>query len=244
MNLFISPPFGNYINLPYTTSIKGSFTLEKRNGLFSQIFKTLRYSFKMNGWINKIGLRNKGINWAINKYNSKSIFNSYRNSIISIAIMKEEEIDEFLNKIPKRMNLELNISCPNTDEKLIQNNLHKFLNNERKWCSIKLSPHTKMELIDDFYSQGFRKFHCCNTLPISRGGLSGIKLIPYVCTLTKQIKTKYPDCEVISGGGIRNIETLEKYKSCGADHFSVSTILFNPFLFGILYVKFIFKNYE
>ena len=95
MNLFISPPFGNYINLPYTTSIKGSFTLEKRNGLFSQIFKTLRYSFKMNGWINKIGLRNKGIDWAINKYNSKSIFNSYRNSVISIAIMKEESIKTY-----------------------------------------------------------------------------------------------------------------------------------------------------
>lgn len=41
--LFISPPFGNYIHLPNTMSIKGSYTLYERKGLFSQIFKTLRF---------------------------------------------------------------------------------------------------------------------------------------------------------------------------------------------------------
>ena len=72
MLLFISPPFGNYINLPFTKSIKGTFTLEERPGLFLQVFKTLRYSKNRNGWINKIGLRNKGIEYAIKKYNTKS----------------------------------------------------------------------------------------------------------------------------------------------------------------------------
>ena len=42
--LFINPPFGNYISLPNTTSIKGSYTLKPRTGLISQIIKTLRYS--------------------------------------------------------------------------------------------------------------------------------------------------------------------------------------------------------
>ena len=91
MNLFISPPFGNYINLPYTRSIKGSFTLEPRPGLFSQIIKTLRYSFEHKGWINKIGLRNKGIDWAVDKYKN-GYFDFYRNSVISIAILEENEI--------------------------------------------------------------------------------------------------------------------------------------------------------
>ena len=31
--LFISPPFGNYLNIPQTMSIKGSFTIEERPGL-------------------------------------------------------------------------------------------------------------------------------------------------------------------------------------------------------------------
>lgn len=75
MTLFISPPFGNYIHLPYTTSIKGSFTLYERPGLFTQIYQTLHYSTEYNGWINKIGLRNNGIDYAIKKYNNDSFFN-------------------------------------------------------------------------------------------------------------------------------------------------------------------------
>ena len=45
MVLFISPPFGNYINFPNTTSIRGSFTLNERPGKWLQIIKTLRYNF-------------------------------------------------------------------------------------------------------------------------------------------------------------------------------------------------------
>ena len=66
--LFISPPFGNYINLPNTTPIRGSFTLKERKGKWKQIFKTLRYIPHFNGWVNKIGLRNPGIDYAIKTY--------------------------------------------------------------------------------------------------------------------------------------------------------------------------------
>ena len=69
--LFIGPPFGNYISLPNTISIKGSFTLEPREGLFMQILKTLRYSYHYKGWVNKIGLRNAGIDYAVASYNSE-----------------------------------------------------------------------------------------------------------------------------------------------------------------------------
>ena len=65
MNIFISPPFGNYI--PFFTKksrgdnkeninfipIKGSFTLEPREGLLIQIIKTLRYSFTMEVGLTK-----------------------------------------------------------------------------------------------------------------------------------------------------------------------------------------------
>ena len=57
MKLFISLPFGNYIDLPYTIPIRGSYTIEPRKGLLLQVLKTLRYSYENNGWINKIGLR-------------------------------------------------------------------------------------------------------------------------------------------------------------------------------------------
>ena len=150
-----------------------------------------------------------------------------------------QEIDKFLEKIPEDMNLELNISCPNINKKLICNNLQDFLNEKRKWCIIKLSPITEMELIDKYYESGFRQFHCSNTLPVKNGGLSGESLIPYTSELIKKIKEKYPDTELIAGGGIRSIDTLLYYKECGANHFSISTVILNPILFGILYSDYI-----
>lgn len=237
--LFISPPFGNYINLPYTRSIKGSFTLEPRPGLIGQIFKTLRYSSENNGWINKIGLRNRGIDWAIHKY-KYGFFNFYRNSVISIAILKEEELEKFLEKIPDDMDLEINISCPNTEHSMINKNIHRFLNPNRKWCSIKLSPNASIDEIDMYYSQGFRQFHCSNTLPVESGGLSGKTLIPYTSNLTKLIREKYDDVEIIAGGGIGDCTDIVNYKKCGADYFSVSTLCFNPFKFTMLYFQYHF----
>ena len=38
--IFISPPFGNYLHFPETMSVKGSYTLKERSGLFFQILKT------------------------------------------------------------------------------------------------------------------------------------------------------------------------------------------------------------
>ena len=236
--LFISPPFGTYLNLPNARSVKGSFTLEKRPGKWMQIIKTLRYSFKYNGWINKIGLRNPGIDYAIQKY-------ANTDNIVSVAILKEEDIQPLLKKIPDTMNLEINISCPNTDKHLISKDIHKFLNIKRRWCIIKLSPLTDMTSIDNYYNQGFRQFHCSNTLPTKMlkektfdGGISGPILIPYTLKLVKKIKDKYPDTEIIAGGGIRDLQTLQKYKNAGADHFSVSTLLFSPIKFSLIYFSF------
>ena len=137
--------------------LRGSYTLEPRPGLIQQIFKTLRYDFNKGAWINKIGLRNRGIDWALENHKNK-------NDIISIAILNENEVEQLLNKIPKDTNLELNVSCPNA-EKMVQENLDKFLNNERDWCIVKMSPLVTEEQIDYFYNKGFRQFHCSNTIP-------------------------------------------------------------------------------
>ena len=120
---------------PHTISIKGSYTLNHRPGLISQIFKTLRYK-DYNGqkmWINKIGLRNPGILYGLKHYNAEK-------DIISIAIMEKEEIKKFNEIIPKDTNLEINVSCPNTYKHMINDGIHVFLNPKRKWCIVKLSP--------------------------------------------------------------------------------------------------------
>lgn len=229
--IFINPPFSNYFSFDKTISIKGSYTLEPRTGLIMQVLRTLRYSFEHNGWINKIGLRNPGIDYAIKNYK--------KNSIVSVAILNKEDIPKLVKKIPDDMNIELNISCPNAEKKMITEGIENFLNKKRTWCIIKLSPTTDMKLVDNYYKQGFRQFHCSNTYPTPTGGLSGKFLIPYSTTLINNIKSKYSDTTVIGGGGITSKEEIEIYKKAGADHFSVSTLFFNPYKFYKFYNSFI-----
>ena len=217
--IFISPPFGNYIHLPNTIPIRGSFTLNERPGKWEQIFKTLRYIPGL-GWVNKIGLRNPGIDYAIETYK--------KGEIISIAIMDEKEIKPILDKIPDDMDIELNVSCPNTEKHMVNDGLKPFLNDKRDWCIIKLSPTESANNISKFYKHGFRQFHASNTLPSERGGISGSILKPYTISSIKFIKNNFKDCVVIAGGGIYDIKTMEEYKKHGADHFSVSTLFFNP----------------
>ena len=199
--IFINPPFSNYFSFDKTISIKGSYTLEPRTGLIMQVLRTLRYSFEHNGWINKIGLRNPGIDYAIKNYK--------KNSIISVAILNKEDIPKLVKKIPDDMNIELNISCPNAEKKMITEGIENFLNKKRTWCIIKLSPTTDMKLVDNYYKQGFRQFHCSNTYPTPTGGLSGKFLIPYSTKLINNIKSKYSDTTVIGGGGITSKEEIE-----------------------------------
>tara|TARA_Y100000992_G_scaffold302275_1_gene275814 strand:+ start:914 stop:1633 length:720 start_codon:yes stop_codon:yes gene_type:complete len=233
--LFISPPFGNYIHLPQTRSIKGSYTLEPRDGLILQILKTLRFSFDKNGWINKIGLRNKGLQYGIDNYNHKT-------DILSIAILNESEIKPILKMLPETTNIELNVSCPNINKRLNDKGIGQFLNPQREWCIIKLSPTTENETIEKYYSIGFRQFHCCNTLPVQEGGLSGPSLIPYVSNMVKFI-SQYPNTSIIAGGGIQNMQTLNKYKNLGAEYFSVSSLFFHPIKSAIFFNNY-YKNFK
>lgn len=232
MFIFVSPPFGNYLNLNHTYSIRGSFTLEPRDGLISQIFKTLRYSYKHNGWINKIGLRNPGIDYALKKYGKDCTNN---NNILSIAILQQSDLYRFLNKIPKNVNLEINVSCPNAEKSMIDKDVHRFLDKERKWCVIKVSPLVTKDKLDSYYKSGFRQFHLSNTLPTDKGGLSGKSLIQYNKKNIEYLRKTYPDTVIIGGGGIQTKEDALMYKNFGADHVSISTLCFNPYKFFKFY---------
>ena len=168
----------------------------------------------------------------------------YKNNIISVAILEHSDINQLLKKIPNDTNLEINISCPNTDHDMIKQDIQLFLNPERKHCSLKCSPLITTQEIDNFYELGFRTFHFSNTIPHPMGGLSGISLVPYTSRLTKYTKDKYgKDVEIIAGGGIRSIEDVLKYRKLGCDHVSVSTLCFNPFLFIVFYSKFMYYKH-
>ena len=228
MNLFISPPFGNWLEFPYTVSVIGSYTLDKRPGLIIQILKTLRYSFSYSGWINKIGLRNKGIEHGIEKYD--------KNKILSIAILEKEDIDSLLKKIPEHYNLELNISCPNLEKDPIKEDLQKFIPN-RKWCILKLPHLVTQKEIDDYYDLGFRQFHISNTFPTKEGGVSGGFLMKRNLKTVKDLRKNHPDVIIIGGGGIGALKDAKNYINAGANHLSISTLLFSPIDFCKFYFE-------
>ena len=76
---------------------------------------------------------------------------------------------------------------------------------------------------------GFRQIHCCNTLPINEGGLSGKSLIPYVNNLISIIREKWGnEILIIAGGGVTNQDDIKNYLSRGANHISLGTICFKP----------------
>lgn len=241
MVLFISPPFGNYLNIPYTVPIRGSFTLNARPGRFKQIFKTLRYDFSYGCWVNKIGLRNPGIDKAIQTYK--------KGEIISIAILSKDEVKPLLKKVPEDMDIELNISCPNTDHEMNRMGIDEFLNDKRKYCIVKLGPLETMETVTNLYNLGFRQFHCSNTLPTKnisscdyKGGMSGKVLIPYTLNLVNSIRQEYNDVEIIAGGGIQEITTIDRYNKVGANHYSISSLCFHPIRFIKFYYNWVMNQ--
>ena len=67
MKFFIAAPFGNYIKFKSQDNVvpvTGSWTLEYRSGFLGRIvriLKTMRYDKGKQGWINKLGLPNEGV---------------------------------------------------------------------------------------------------------------------------------------------------------------------------------------
>lgn len=251
--LFISPPFGNYLNFKdnlHILPIKGSFTLHPRpnnasyleylGSLCGQFIRTFRYNFKYHGYVNKIGLRNRGIQYALETYYTPS----KQNNIISVAIIDEKEIDELNKLIPRDCNIELNVSCPNVDKSegyktTVYKKLNVFVDERREWCIVKVSSNDTMEHIDTIVEAGITQIHTTNTWPLDdgSGGLSGPFLRNINLPFIRQIRIKYPELTIIGGGGIRNIDDVNEYEKAGANHFAISTILFNPFGFYCLYTN-------
>ena len=222
MTTFISAPFGNYLKFKNATSVTGTWTYQPRPGLLKQIFKTLRYTNQ--GWRNKLGLRNAGINYGLKKTNS--------NEVLSIAAIDKNDWINLESIIPSNQNIELNISCPNLEVHQDTTNFKGFdlwTNRIAKWCIIKVPPIASYELLDKIVDLGFTQIHASNTLPTDKGGLSGKVLLPYTKRIIEYLKSKYNHIEVIAGGGIQKSWHAEYYKNLGADHISIGTACFNPY---------------
>ena len=218
--IILSPPFSNlYPDIKGTTRILGTYTLKKRKGMY-RVLTTLRKT--KGGWINNSGLRNPGIL----KYNKK-------NSIISISLEKIEDWDSLYyylylkNRKYNIKGIEFNISCPNhniinINDQIIKQSKQIFQN-----TIIKMPHNAPLSFIDEICNTEIDMLHVSNSKKTNKGALSGISLIEDNMLRIAYIKNKF-DKKVIAGGGIYSFDDILRYKSVGADHFSLGTCLINP----------------
>lgn len=226
-DVIISPPFGTWLNLAWTTSVIGTFTYEKRPGRFLQGIRTIRPT--KGGWVNKVGLKNSGLQ------NPDMVFKIKKfkelDTIISIHGFDYTEWlllhHWFLNNELNDITLEMNISCPNVITTDFNTRAFGLFTNDFKNIIVKLPPNN-IELFRSAYDSGIRIFHCCNTLPTYRGGESGSILKPLSLEMIRQIRKEVDDVTIIGGGGIYTPEDVIDYHNAGADKFSLSTIFFTP----------------
>ena len=168
------------------------------------------------GILNSVGLPGPGIDIFAKRIRNSTLWDYGKPLGISIGGDSGEEylsnIKKIIHALKDKDNyfLELNISCPNTDKHMINDGISKFINNKRRWCILKLSPIEEYKNVDKYYEKGFRQFHCSNTLPTITGGLSGPLLKYYNYILIDYIKNKYPDTEIIAGGGIQTINDIKR----------------------------------
>ena len=219
MKYYIAAPFGNYLHRPDMYSVMGTYTLQPRPGLLKQILKTLRYSFHYKGWVNKLGLRNPGIHHAINKYDQ----NTSRRIISLYGFNKVEW--ETLAKYTRGMKQELNISCPNVENKFHNTGCPVELFPD---TILKMSPLTTEEEIVMYMERGVRRWHFSNTLPVRQGGLSGKTLMQYNRKLIKFTLGEDKSAKIIGGGGITDMSDVRFYKDLGCSGVSLGTVCFLP----------------
>ena len=114
--LIISAPFGNYIQPAGATPTLGTFTALPRRGRWWQTLRTVRYYPRLGAWVNRLGLRNPGIDWLVKRAAAGKI--DLADKIVSIHGFSNDQwttlLDSSTHLAP--LAIELNMSCPNVGE--------------------------------------------------------------------------------------------------------------------------------
>ena len=230
MPLVISAPFGNYIQPTGATPTLGTFTLERRPGRLLQIIKTVRYRRRLRAWVNKIGLRNPGIDWLARRVSAGRI--DVADKLVSIHGFNTGQWAALLNRIGeiKPMAVELNMSCPNVGEIDWPPDLFSRAIGTGVPVVVKLPPVNYQVMVEQAVAAGVRVFHCCNTLPVTEGGMSGRPLKPVALECIRELRNAPGGGEltIIGGGGIYDVSDIDDYAQAGADHVALGTKTMNP----------------
>lgn len=231
--LVISAPFGNYIQPAGATATLGTFTAARRPGRLWRILRTVRYYPRIKTWVNKIGLRNPGMPWLVERVKAGRI--DVSDKIVSIHGFTDADWYALLDQIGtiKPLAVELNMSCPNVG--CIEWPVDLF---SRALATgvpviVKVPPVNYHEIFGGAWEAGVRWFHCCNTLPSPAGGLSGAAVKPVSLQCIRDLRERLSpedraELHIIGGGGIRTPQDIDLYAAAGAERFAIATKVFNP----------------
>jgi len=254
--LIVAAPFGNYLGRGWATRTLGTFTLFRRppgnpiepvsGGRLWRILKTVRYNPFHRSWRNKIGLRNPGIS-SLFKDPSETEDRltpkrSHKDHIISIHGFHNFEWSALGAMVARcwPAAIELNLSCPNVqciDEPLLAFEMAlQGMGTERRPVIVKLPPPSYgMEALAEGTAQIYRDltgsppiFHCCNTIPTPKGGISGRPLKKLAIRGVRWLRREFPTARIIGGGGVTSLDDYIDLRDAGADHVAIASCLFFP----------------
>lgn len=236
--LIVSAPFGNYIQPRDATATLGTFTAEARPGRLWRIIKTVRYYPRLRAWVNKIGLRNPGMPALVREVNLGRT--NVSDKIVSIHGFNDTEWQSLLEQIVEigPTAVELNMSCPNVGEMNWPATLFRDAVEQMQQAGgrtrviVKLPPVRYETMAKQAIEAGVTWFHCCNTLPVPAGGVSGKPLKPVALACIGAIRT-WPEAEqltIIGGGGISKVQDIDDYIDAGVQHVAIGTVTMNPLL--------------
>ncbi len=231
--LIISAPFGNSLRPAGTTATLGTFTARARPGRLWRILRTVRYYPRLRAWVNKIGLRNPGLGWLVERVASGRT--TVTDHLVSVHGFEPDDwyalFDQIVTIAPH--GVELNMSCPNVGGIDWPADLFERAVATDVPVIVKLPPVNYEQMYQQALAAGVRSFHCCNTLPVTAGGLSGQPLKPVALQCLRHLSqltpsAVWPTLRLIGGGGIRTTADIDDYLAAGVHHVAIGTKLFNP----------------
>ncbi len=228
--LVISAPFGNYIQPDGATATLGTFTAARRPGRVWRILRTVRYYRRLGAWVNRIGLRNPGMPWLVRKVEAGRV--DVADKLVSIHGFNEADWTALLEQAARirPLAIELNMSCPNVGEIDRHESLFHDAVATGLPVVVKLPPIRYEQMLDHALEAGVTAFHCCNTLPVPAGGMSGRPLKPIVLGCVRGLRSR-PEggrLTIIGGGGVCEPADIDDYLAAGADRVALGVRTMNP----------------
>lgn len=225
--LIVGAPFGNYFSFRRATSTIGTHTWHRRAGLPTRLWRlatTVRYDRRTGSWVNRMRLPSPGITSipydAIGKILSIHGFNDVEWKALTVAAQRLDPLA-----------LEFNPFCPNVEDTSMLDVIPAaaWAVEQRMRVVVKLPPYQWLKIARTFWNVGVRYFHCCNTIPVPGGGMSGKPLKPYVRWAMSDLRQEWgSDVKIIAGGGVTSLEDVKEYANAGADHIAIASMLFWP----------------